>query len=243
MPYIKEVCRAGATIEVVKRFSPRYGKKSSPRGPNENPTPQAMEAVNRRQAETRLRRLLNTNFGYKDIHLVLTYRRDERPDPETAQKYLTKFLRDLRKLYKSEGRELKYIAATEYEQTAIHHHLVINSIDTRLLPDIWPHGQPRPTYLDNTGNYSKLAHYLIKETSKTFSKPDSPMKKRYQTSRNLDKPVITRTEVNARIFSKTPKAFKGYALDKDSLFDGVHELTGMRYQFYSMTKMQQVRRC
>ncbi len=237
MPYIEEIVKAGKTIEITKSFSARYGKKGAGRKSNCSETTEAMKKVNERNAEKKLRRLINANFGYKDIHLVLTYRRGERPTPEQARKDLEQFLRRLRRYFKKHGRELKYIAVTEYANAAIHHHLVISSMDTRDLTDLWTHGQPRPTYLDRSGQYAQLASYLIKETGKTFKTPQSAVRKRWCASRNLVKPVVKKRVVAADSWQKEPRAWKGYYIDKSSIAEGVHELTGYRYLYYMMIKI------
>jgi len=218
---------------------PRYGKKNIPRSQNINSTSEAVKKVNERQAETKLRNLLNANFGYKDIHLVLTYKKESRPTPEQSRIYLEKFMRDLRKLYKHEGKELKYISVTEFNNKAIHHHLVINKFDDlSKLMDLWSYGQPRPTFLYNTGEYSQLASYLIKETSKTFNSNEKIYGKRWNSSRNLVKPKITRRIIHRKEWRKEPKDSKNWVLDKKSLYNGFHEVTGYEYQFYSMVRRE-----
>jgi hypothetical protein len=238
MPYIEEIIFAGKTIEVSKKHSYRYMSKKVPRSENENPTPEAVKKINERNAENHLRRLINANFKYQDIHLVLTYRRDKRPaTPQAAKEDLEKFLRKLRGYFRKSGNELKYIAVTEYKNGAIHHHLIINSMDTRDLTELWIFGQPRPTYLDHSGQYGKLASYLIKETSKTFNSEDSIHGKRYCASRNLKQPQIIKRIVSAKSWQKEPKAKKGYVIEKDSIRTGIYELTGYPYQFYRMIKI------
>ena len=235
MSYIKRVVKAGNTIEVTKYHSHRCPEKKAPRGPNKSPTPEDVKKVNERNAETNLRHLINTNFGYQDIHLVLTYRRENRPTPEGAKKDLEKFLRSLRSYFRKQGRELIYIAVTEYKNKAIHHHLIIPSMDTRDLTEIWPHGQPRPTYLDKSGQYGQLASYLIKETSKTYNSPDSVNGKRWNGSKNLKKPEVNFKIISANSWTKEPKPQKGYYLE--SLKTGQHEFTGYFYQFYRLLKI------
>lgn len=237
MPHIEEVAICGRTIEVSKKYSFRH-KGKIPRGPNRSPTPEDVKKVNERNAITHLRRLINTNFKYQDIHLVLTYKREKRPaTPQDAKTDLEKFLRKLRGYFKKRNMELKYIAVTEYKNKAIHHHLVINSMDTRDLTEIWPHGQPRPTYLDASGQYGQLASYLIKETSKTFNSVNSVHGKRWCASKNLKQPIITRRIVSANSWRKNPKPKKGYYIEKSSIRSGVHEITGFPYQFYRMIKI------
>lgn len=238
MPYIEETVITGKIIEISKRYSSRYQKKGITRSCNIEKTQEAQKKVNERNAETRLRWLINTNFGYQDIHLVLTYKRENRPEtPEDAKTDLEKFLRKLRNHYKKLGKELKYIAVTEYKNGAIHHHLIINSIDTRCLTELWQHGQPRPTYLDNSGQYSNLASYLIKETRKTFDSPEGTHKKRWCASKNLKQPEIIKKIIPVNSWRKEPKAKKGYVLEINSIRSGIHELTGYPYQFYSMVKI------
>jgi len=239
MAYIEKVTIAGKVKEVEKYFSPRYGKLNIPRSQNINSSPEAVKKVNERQAETKLRNLINANFGYKDIHLVLTYRKELRPLPEQAKIYLDKFMRDLRKLYKKKGNELKYISVTEFVSKSIHHHLIINKLDDLSeLMDLWQYGQPRPTFLYNTGEYSQLASYLIKETSKTFNSNDKIYGKRWNASRNLEKPKITRHLIHRKEWRKEPKDTKDWILDKNSLYNGFHEVTGYEYQFYSMVRRE-----
>lgn len=238
LPYIEKVVKAGKTIEVTKYHSNRQPGKKIPRGPNKSLTPEDVKKNNERNAETNLRNLINTNFGYRDIHLVLTYRRENRPaTPEAAKADLEKFLRKLRSHFKKQGRELKYIAVTEYKNKAVHHHLIISSMDTRELTEIWPHGQPRPTYLDSSGQYGQLASYLIKETSKTFNGEESVHGKRWCASKNLEKPKIITRIIAASTWQKEPKPRKGYYLEKSSEKSGYSEITGHPYQFYRLIKL------
>lgn len=237
MPYIEETVIAGKTIEISKRYSYRYQKKGIPRSDNSKPTPEAVQKINERNAETNLRRLMNTNFTYQDIHLVLTYRRENRPVPQEAKADLEKFLRKLRGYFKKRNMELKYIAVTEYKNKSIHHHLVINSMDTRDLTELWKHGQPRPTYLDNSGQYGKLASYFIKETSKTFNCENSVHGKRWCASKNLKQPKIMKRIISAKSWVKDPKPHKGYYIEEGSKRIGFHEATGYPYLFYRMIKL------
>ena len=71
MPYYRTEITAGKTVEVIKSYSKRIGDHR-PRGGKEKPTAEEMEKVNRKNAEARLRRLINDNFGYGDYHIVLT---------------------------------------------------------------------------------------------------------------------------------------------------------------------------
>lgn len=107
-----------------------------------------------------------------------------------------------------------------------------------VLYDLWPHGRPHPTPLDGSGNYRRLAEYLVKETAAAFREGDAPYKKRWNQSKNLKEPTIRVEVVNARTWSREPRPRKGYALDKDSLRQGVHEITGYPYQYYTLVRLR-----
>ena len=238
MPYFKTEVIAGRTIEVHKSYSKRIGDRR-PRGKREKPTPEEMEKVNQKNAETRLRRLINANFGCGDFHLILTYKRELRPNPQEAKQRIEKFIRALRKEYKKVGADLKYIHVTEYLSAAIHHHLIINDIEnknvSKIIRDLWEWGNPKFTPLDNTGQYSKLAEYLVKETSKTYKESDSGHKQRWSSSKNLIKPVTKTTIIKkAEKWAAEPKPKKGFYIDKDSIENGVNFWNGQPFQRYIM---------
>lgn len=237
MPYIKKTVKAGLTMEVFKYHSARYQSQSGRRQKNRNKTPLSMAKVNQRNAENKLRWKINANFGAGDIYLTLTYTRANRPDAETAAAELRNYLRRLRRIYKTAGAELKYIAVTETgSRGGIHHHMVINSgIDTRLIAQLWTKGIAGIKYLDNTGEYGRLAGYLIKETSKTLH-DGRGRKLRYTCSRNLKEPEIKTERIKADTWTETPRAVKGYALTGE-VESGVIEATGYGYQHYTMRKL------
>lgn len=239
MPYVKETCKAGRTIEITKRFSSRYSKKGITRGKNEKPTPELMQAINERNAETKLRRIINTNYGAGDLHITLTYEKDKRPSPDEAKNELEKYIRKIRALYKKNGKELMYIMVTEYKNKAIHHHLLVNMVDNisvKEFVNIWGKGRPKFTYFDDTGQYKDLAHYLIKETRKTFKEDGSPSRKRWNSSKNLKKPETKKEIVKAKEWRKDPEPLKGYIIESDSVREGYHDFNGWPFQTYSMVK-------
>ena len=239
MPYIKRTTTAGKTKEIEKSYSSRYGRKGIGRSKNMNPTPDDVKRVNQRNAETRLRRLINCNFEKNDIHLVLTYKKDERPKPEEAKKILANFIRRIKRRYKKLGIEFKYIHVTEFgkKNGAIHHHILLPGIDTREIQELWPFGKARPTYFDDKGDYGQLANYLIKETSKAFMK-DGTKGRRYHPSRGMKQPKTDVEIVFSNTYRENPKPEKGYYIELDSIKNGVHEVTGNPYQFYRMIKLE-----
>ncbi len=242
MPYIKKTVYAGKTIEVHKYYSSRYGNKTNPnRQPHINTTPDDMAEVNRQQASAKLRGLLNANFEFGDIHAVFTYRKEDRPsDIEEAKKRYSKLMRELKKAYKKAGIEHKYIAVTEYANAAVHHHIVLKNIDVSCIRSCWQWGKVMITVLDESGQYGKLAEYLIKETDKTSKQPDAMYRKRWNASQNLTKPIVKREIINAKGWRDEPKPIKGYRLwkDQNTAYNTVDQYRGSPRQDYIMVRLE-----
>ena len=212
-------------------------KREKTRARRSNPTCESVEKINRKNAERSLQVKLHANFGKGDMHVVLTYG-GEPPTQEVAKKELKNFLQRLRRHFRKEGRELKWIAATEYKNQRIHHHVILPAMDSRLLDELWTAGHVRPTHLDGSGDYRKLAAYLIKETDKTFREPGAFSKKRYSCSRNLVIPDVKVETVSARELLQRPKPIKGYSIDEDSIYQGVNPVTGIPFMEYVMISNQ-----
>lgn len=238
--------KAGATIEVIKCI-PRGCRLGDGREPAPKKTLEEMRKANERQAARKLARKINANFKPGDWHMVLTYKRGNRPDAETAQKNITKFIKRLRREYRKCGYELKYIHATEYLKTAIHHHFIINEISNgektaiSIARELWKdHGHIMLVPLYEDGEYRRLADYLIKETEQTFRQEETPFRQRYSCSRNL---IIPKPEPKIRKVKKgwemDPKPRPGYYIDQDSLYNGFDKL-GYPYQRYVMVKIHPV---
>ena len=239
MPYLKEVAIAGRTVEIRKKYSARYGRKIE-RSPNVGPTPEKMERYNQQEAERKLRRLINANFGPGDFHMIVSYGGEYNPEPEEARKHLEAFLRKMRRLYEKWERPFRYVVAAERGirgRRKMHFHMVVNYMETREISELWPWGRVKFFPLDNTGQYADLASYIIKRTSRTFREGTEGFKKRWNQSRNLRAPEVKNYVITAKQWRKEPKAWKGYYLEKPRFFEGVSEVTGYPMQFYSMVKL------
>jgi hypothetical protein len=250
MPYVERVTKAGNTIEIERYFTSRYKKKGISRGDKIKPTKEEQEKVNTRQAERKLRILINANYGYGDYHLVLDYiRRKGEPDrtPEQMRQDIDVFLRECRKEYRKAGLEFKYIHVMEIgKKGARHHHLVVNKIDTEILQRCWykayeGHNRVKVFPLDDSGNYAELASYLIKYTGTHKKGTDGALQsKRWNCSKNLVRPEPEYHIISDReYFKKEPKAIKGYYVDKNSVSMGVHspEYYGYGYLRYTLVKI------
>ena len=111
MPYIKEVCVAGATVEIRKYYSSRYGKKGK-RAPNAKPLDKAHQRANIRRQERELRLLMNHNFrDGRDALVTLSFREAE--DYREMLRKVQKMIRSIRRIYTKTGRILKYIYTME----------------------------------------------------------------------------------------------------------------------------------
>lgn len=238
--YIEKKVYSGAVLEVEKTCSSKRKGKNTKRGPKMEKTPENMQKVNERNAAKRLTRIINANFGAGDLHMVWTYAPENRSEnPTEAGKDLQKALRKLKAGYKKAGAELKYVAVTEYGQRSMHHHLVINSgLDVAAIQKIWGLGKIHVTLLDDSGDYQRLARYLIKQTNKTFNDPERCVwGKRWCASRNLVRPIEKKRVVKADSWRERPVAPTGYYLITDSISVGVSDVTGWPYQYYKCVKI------
>ena len=79
MPYIKETCVAGDTIEVCKYYTYRVNVKGEKRAKKKKATPEEVEQVNQWTRERKARHRLRMYFKVNDYFFTLTYPKEERP--------------------------------------------------------------------------------------------------------------------------------------------------------------------
>lgn len=255
--YIKKTWVCGNVIEVKKTYSARFGRRI-PRGTNEKETPEKMEKVNLRNAIAELRRVLNANFKPGDWHLQFTYPQKMPPTREQAKEDREKLIRRLRELYGDSGLELKAVKVTEWEGKRIHHHIVMNAEKGKLnkVKKEWrkiikekyyteeerKKGEPlhliiRLSILDDSGQYGKLASYLLKETKKSAGKGC----RRWTGTRNLIRPKPEIEIIGAKSFRKDFPERKGFYVDKEESYSGVSELTGIPVQEIIYVRLRGIR--
>lgn len=237
MKAIKEVCVAGRVIDVTVKLA--SGSHSGKRRQKRNVTPEAVRANNDRIAVKNLSRILNANFKGGDIHLVLTYK--DPPSEEQAKKDRTNYIRRLRR----KGLDIKAIAVAEKgKHGRIHHHIVISGASAEDLAAEWKEGWANIKYLDDTGDYTKLAEYLIKETTERMRESDAVFKKRYSCYGNLIRPVVKREEISISdlLEGEDPKPIKGYYIPKDSIRRFEHPVTGIEHLEYRMLAIDEPRK-
>lgn len=238
MPYIKEVCVAGETIEVSKYYSVRAHSKGEKRAVKETPTSEAQKKINQRNAERDLRRILNTNFHDGDLLVRLDFFKEKAPSgSEDMQQLTSKAIRRLRREFAKEGLELKYVYVKEIGPKGSRHiHMVMSKCDTDILRKCWPHGGIHVDPLISKGQYGKIAAYFAKYAAKTEDTEGQLIGKRWYGSRNLTKPKITKQVISANKFRKEAKAIPGYYIDGDSVRSGISQLTGYEYFTYTLIR-------
>lgn len=240
MPYILETCRAGKTYEVCKYYTFRYNVKGEKRGKREKPTSEAQEKVNQRMRAKELRRLMNENFTDGDSLVRLDFAKEHYPfESEDMQKMMTKFLRNLRKEFRKQGRELKYIYVKEIGKRGGRHvHILMSKVDTDTLMRCWPHGGIHVDPLISGGQYAKIAEYFIKYARKTEETEGKLIGKGWYPSRNLTRPEPEKKVISAAYFRKTIQPLEGYVLDKESVQSGISEFTGYGYFSYTLIRVE-----
>lgn len=238
--FYRDTIVAGKTIIRAYKASSRIKTGSQKRKPKQNPTSEAVMKINLKNAVKILTAKLNHNFKPGDHHLVLTY--DFAAPAVEAKKNLENFLRNLRGYCKKNNIEFKWVAVTEYKHTRIHHHIVMSKMDMDVLRKYWKHGYVRENALDDSGNYYKLAEYLLKETEKTFREDSCPQKKRYSSSRNVVMPEMKREKVSGREVREAIKAINGYYVDQDTVQRYTHAILGVECMEYIMVSLDETPR-
>lgn len=230
------VQRGGECIEVQKTYTRRQGRRYG-RGVNISVTGEAQARYNDKLSKRELTRIINENFTVDDIHLVLTYRIEDRPqNDEEFKGDLKKFLRLLRKTYKRAEIELKYITVSAIgKKGAPHHHLIITGIDLRQLIGLWDKGKIIPTFLYSKADYSKLAEYFIGQSNEEGGRI---VGRRWSCSRNVVHPKMKKSEVDADVWNEPPKALPGYEIDYDTAEYGVNPHTGIPFCYYRMYRRE-----
>lgn len=161
------------------------------------------DKLNLRNSQMRAVRLVNANFTRKDSWGSFTYTDKNLPATfEDAERIFKNYLRTVKRRF---GKDVKYIYTTEFGQGHVHHHLIINISDRDTLEELWCSRSERRKKRKNPGyqiqKYGRtqarrlqpddfglegMARYITKESKKN--------KKKFVCSKNLTKPVETKTK-------------------------------------------------
>lgn len=177
-------CGQFAEVELYPVFQPPGKRRSRCR-----PTKACQRRLNQKASQMKLARLLRLNFTEGDLEIDLTYASPESVEGAAAD--LRKFLRELRKLWRKAGEELRFIYTREQGKKSgrVHFHMVLNQgpLTRDELEALWGHGyaNARRLRMDENG-VSGLAGYLSKQGRKR--KPEEAGKRSWSCSRNLKRP-------------------------------------------------------
>lgn len=192
--YFEYRIRSGRCVE-VKRVAMELGSRSvsRSRGRKASKSAESKIRANEREQAKNLARTLNCNFDASSVFVTLHYPNGFLPSSrEEAKAYITKFLRRAKDIFKRRypGKTLRYVLVTADRQTKkdakarIHHHIVMDDIGWELVRELWFAEYAKMEYLDATGDYTKLAVYMLRNVDK------HERERAWTTSRgNLEKPV------------------------------------------------------
>lgn len=207
--YQTKTTKAGNQLEAD--IYPVFRKRSEgPRTERRNSSRPAQRGLNDRRARRYLTNLLNANFGSGDIWATFTYDEDHLPDSEEeAGNLFRNFIRRINRIRKKEGKQnIRYICVTEFGETRIHHHVVMEgNIDRDRIEALWKYGkrnQTRRISADPDTGISGIAAYITKQSKDPKRRKG---RKRWTASRGLKKPQITKSL--SRIGKRTAQRMAG----------------------------------
>lgn len=248
--YIRQTWEFEDTLEIEEKHTGRYGAPGQPRSRRKDPTPEDIRRQNQWKRERDLRRLIKWNFGERDYWVTLTYRKGERPDHRVMMKHVQNMLAKVKRRYRKQGVELKYIYRLAIgKKGGPHVHVLVNRFANDqtgtdiILQECWSYGHVniRPTY--DAGGYKELAEYIAKPLEEW-----EPLDlKRFHPSRNLvrrepkDNVIRRRSLADRKGNMRYPPARKGYYVDPDSVRMGVNPVTGYLYRHYTLVRLKRRR--
>lgn len=244
----KIIVRGGSLVRVTKYISGRIGSRDQRRKKKEATTERVMRWQDKR-AEDTVWGLLEENFLPGDIFATLTYPPKTRKKSEEYKADISEFRKRLRREYRKREIPMKYIITAGIgKRGAAHIHGVFNRIDADIIEQVWqdvagteacPYPSVNVKYLDRSGNWPRLAAYIIKNGLESFRSGDPIFKRRYIASTNLKKPKVVRTIIRANWWSEVPSHPKGYEVLKDSVRDGMTG-AGFPYQTYTLQRIERL---
>lgn len=155
------------------------------------PTSEAQARLNQRNAEKRLIRLAEANFGESDYYFTGTIEGPDLPDWRSMQRLARNFIRRWNRAREKAGLQAgKYIYVIEGHDDGdrkkrLHWHALLEGgLDRATIKALWAHGRARVDELDTKGpeGLVPLAKYMIKG-------PQG--KRRWAASKNLKKPSVS----------------------------------------------------
>ena len=252
--YRLDIYRFSKSNEYEYKYAGKYGAKGEGRRPRRKPTPEQIRRQNQLNREKNMRRLIKANFRPYDLWSTLKYPRGTRKSVKEVKKDLKNFLDTMRRGYRKQGEELKFIYRMEIgERGGIHIHILVNRIRGQtgtdlLLTNAWKPGRVHFESIRSTGDYRQLANYIVKQPNeeeqgqmRMFEEKEKAGLIRYSSSRNLIRPrperkIYSRRTVR-KLIEEGPTPISGYYIDRDSIRQGVNPYTGMSYYQYTECRL------
>lgn len=233
----REVRRESKRAILVDQYmTARYGAPGQKRGKKKKATPEDMKRVNAWQKRRKALWRLQLYFEEGDYYITLTYRKEERPtDMAEAKKDFKTFLEKLRKQYKKMGVIFRWIRNIEIgKRKACHIHMIVKRAEgiDRIIRKLWKKGKVDFQVMYEDGAFKDLAAYITKSqlTDNSLSETD------YQASRNMPLPEPQIKEIKGWSITRKIVVPNGWALDADSVVEGINPLTGYQYRSYMLIR-------
>lgn len=189
-------------VEIYPEFTsmdqiPEEGRKKDNR--------RAQKNLNDKNARKYVIRLINHNFGDRDIWLTLTYRPGEEPENmEDAIHNMQNYIGRINYRRKKKGMEIaKYVYITEFSPEAEirwHHHVVMDGgLDMDTVEEVWTKGDRNRARRINRDEFglTGMSCYMTKEKNRKKNE------RRWNSSKNLKKFQVR------KVRSKRPEARSG----------------------------------
>ena len=192
--YRTTTTKAGDSLEVD--IYPSFKNAGDcPRTKRKRESRKAQKNLNDKRARRYLNTLVSCNFGKGDLWGTFTYDEGHKPESiDEAQKRFSNFVRRVNRRRKKAGKEnLKYICVTEYSDDPekgirAHHHVIFSGdVDRDEIEGLWTDGSRTETKRlapDPKTHVAGLVNYITK---------DPKGRKRWNASRGLKKPIVTRS--------------------------------------------------
>ncbi len=200
---------SGRTVETRRSLISIGSSYKKPRGTRKaGATSEAKIKANERECIRNLARVLNCNYEAGDVFVTLKYDGEHYPNTEQAEQDeqfdvrdlavedMKRFLAKLRREYRKEtGHTLQavWVSAnwSPYRQAParLHQHMVVKADALAAVRKVWPEFGGAGTIiardLNNEGDYSKLAAYMVENVRTKKGK------NKWSCSRGMERPIYT----------------------------------------------------
>lgn len=193
--YATKEIKAGEQLEV--EIYPEFTRKRVEEIPEEGRRKkdrQAQRNLNEKNSRKQCERVINENFGDRDIWATFTYSAEYTPaSMKVAKSHMQNYIRRLNYQRKKRGLpNARYVYVTEQgDKGRWHHHIVLDGdIDMDTVESLWTYGkrnQVRRLQKDENGLVG-MAKYVSKPKGKGKDSEEGKYQKIWTPSKNLKKP-------------------------------------------------------